>query len=30
MHTRFHVVMVLHLSGERLPILLDASRQPIP
>ncbi len=30
MHTRFHVVTVLHPSGERLPILLDAGRQPIP
>lgn len=30
MHTRFHVVTILHPSGERLPILLDASRQPIP
>ncbi|CAJ7036732.1 phage integrase [Burkholderia pseudomallei] len=30
MHTRFHVVTVLHPSGERLPILLDADRQPIP
>ena len=30
MHTRFHVVTVLHPSGERLPVLLDAERQPIP
>ena len=30
MHTRFHVVTVLHPSGERLPVLLDAQRQPIP
>lgn len=30
MHTRFHVVTVLHPGGERLPILLDVERQPIP
>ncbi|QQX84790.1 tyrosine-type recombinase/integrase [Cupriavidus necator] len=29
MHARFHVVIVRHPDGERLPILLDASRQPI-
>lgn len=30
MCARFHVVTVLHPGGERLPILLDAERQPIP
>ena len=30
MHTRSHVVTALHPSGERQPIVLDASRQPIP
>lgn len=29
MLARFHVVTVLHAGGERLPILLDADRQPI-
>ncbi|KDP85760.1 tyrosine-based site-specific recombinase CMGI-7 [Cupriavidus sp. SK-3] len=29
MHARFHVVIVRHPDGERLPILLDARRQPI-
>lgn len=29
MHARFHVVMVRHPDGERLPMLLDADRQPI-
>jgi len=29
MNARFHVVTVLHPSGERLPILLDAERQPV-
>ncbi|AZG12624.1 site-specific integrase [Cupriavidus pauculus] len=29
MHARFHVVTVRHSDGERLPILLDADRQPI-
>lgn len=30
MEPKFHVVTVLHPGGERLPILLDADRQPIP
>ncbi|KWO58912.1 tyrosine-type recombinase/integrase [Burkholderia territorii] len=30
MQVRFHVVTVMHPGGERLPILLDAERQPIP
>lgn len=30
MHARFHVVTVRHPDGERLPILLDADRQPVP
>ncbi|AOJ75920.1 MULTISPECIES: tyrosine-type recombinase/integrase [Burkholderia] len=30
MQVRFHVVTVLHPGGERLPILLDAERQPVP
>ena len=30
MLARFHEVTVLHPGGERLPILLDADRQPIP
>ncbi|MEX3935751.1 tyrosine-type recombinase/integrase [Paraburkholderia phymatum] len=29
MEPRFHVVTVLHPGGERLPILLDAERQPV-
>jgi len=29
MDPRFHVVTVLHPGGERLPILLDADRQPV-
>jgi integrase len=29
MHARFHVVTVRHPGGERLPILLDAERQPV-
>ncbi|RKR43250.1 site-specific integrase [Paraburkholderia sp. BL17N1] len=29
MEPRFHVVTVLHAGGERLPILLDADRQPV-
>lgn len=29
MHAQFHVVTVRHPDGERLPILLDADRQPI-
>ncbi|MFT4068592.1 hypothetical protein [Paraburkholderia sp.] len=29
MDPRFHVVTVRHPGGERLPILLDAERQPV-
>ncbi|MEM5440500.1 hypothetical protein [Paraburkholderia diazotrophica] len=30
MSARFHIVVIRHPGGERLPALLDANRQPVP